>query len=164
MNIINDLNEGFRLGMRTLAAGVSVISAVNGEERAAMTVSSLTSVSDQPPSLLVCVNKATRMDTIIENADRFVVNILASHQQDVSNICARAEAGEQRFETGDWAKDELSGQYYLADALTVFICEKTQTVEYGTHNVVFGNIIEVRRVAEPHQPLIYVNGSYLDKV
>jgi len=160
---ISDLNMGLRLGMRTYASGVCVISAVGPSgERAAMTASSVTSVSSEPPSLLVCVNRATRMDAIMSAADSFNVNVLAAGQHEVARFCAQPETGERRFEVGEWELDAQAGNYFLKDSLAVFFCRKQQVLGYGTHNIYVADLVEVRCRESQDEPLIYVNGKYLN--
>lgn len=161
MNREEDLATGLRKGMRCLASGVSVISSVNAKgERAAMTVSSVTSVSNDPPSLLVCINKNARMESIFAESGYFCVNVLGANQQALSEICATPEAGEERFTVGQWAKHEETGIDFVQDAPAVFMCRKEKVVEYGTHNIYFGNIIEVRIGEEKQNALVYVDGKY----
>lgn len=164
INSEQDLDSGFRIGMRCLAAGVSVLTAVGKDgERAAMTVSSTTSVSDNPPSLLVCVNVSARMDYVMQNADMFCINVLGAHQQQVSELCSIPESGDQRFTVGRWDKDAASEQYFLDDAPAVFFCKKAKVIEHGTHNIYVGDIQSIRAFEQADQPLIYAHGSYFSK-
>lgn len=162
INSEQDLREGFRIGMRCLASGVSVLSATSMKgERAAMTVSSVTSVSDQPASLLVCVNKSTRMDSIMQSAEYFCINVLSANQQSISEICASPELGEERFNTGAWKKDSSSTSFFLEDAPAIFICKTAKHIEHGTHTIYIGDIALIRTAPELGQPLVYAHGAYL---
>lgn len=155
------LAAALKLGMRNLASGVCVITALNDKgERVAMTASSVTSVSDNPPSLLVCVNKSAKLDAALSTTRGFTVNVLNYQQQDVSNICARPAEGESRFAVGNWLIDETTGLSYLSDALSTFICEKTQVVPYGTHNIYIGDITAVRFGPEGQGVLVYAQSAY----
>src|SRR5690606_41612198 len=100
----NELSQLMKLGMRRLAAGVCVLSmrAETGEPFA-MTVSSVTSVSDNPASLLVCINKQVSQQGHLSTlGNRFAINILSQDVQDVSNLCASREVGYDGFEFGYW--------------------------------------------------------------
>jgi flavin reductase (DIM6/NTAB) family NADH-FMN oxidoreductase RutF len=154
------LQDALRLGMRRLASGVCVIStSVNGE-RYAMTASSVTSVSDDPASLLVCINKSTAMQSVLNLGQPFVINILAQSQKDVSNNCASRSEGVGRFDLGDWQVD-ASGMPYLADAQVNFFCKvDNEDYIYGTHQIVIGLLENVIVSSDPVDPLIYVNGAY----
>lgn len=156
-----DLAQSLRAGMRRLASGVSVLGVKDVElGRIAMTASSVTSVSDNPPSLLVCVNTRNTMAMGMQRSLWFSVNILTATQCDVSNLCAGGAQGEERFVEGNWQQDEETGVPYLDDAEAVFICEKEQVVRHGTHDIFIGNIKRVFVSKEPVNPLIYLNGAY----
>lgn len=146
-------------GMRRLPSGVSVISAKNDNgERFAMTASSVTSVSDAPASLLVCVNcDASLCDVLLQGAI-FAVNVLGHNQQAVSIHCSVGAKGEARFEVGEWSEDE--GTPILADAEAAFICKVDKVVRYGTHHIVIGLIEHVLVSTDDPDPLVYHNGVY----
>jgi flavin reductase len=156
-----DLAQSLRDGMRRLASGVSVLAVKDAElGRIAMTASSVTSVSDNPPSLLVCVNTRNTMATGMQRNLHFSVNVLSAAQCAVSNLCAGGAQGEERFLEGDWRADEETGVPYLDDAEAVFICQKEQVVRHGTHDIFIGNIKHVLTNSGPVNPLIYLNGGY----
>lgn len=156
------LAQEMRNGMRRLASGVCVITANDTKgQRFAMTASSITSLSDNPPSLLVCVNLDARINQPMLESDSFCVNILSQSQQLISNTCASPNSDEDRFAVGDWVKNQATGLYYLNDAEAVFFCQKANVLEHGTHNIFIGNITQVHTGAEDVQPLIYLNGAYL---
>lgn len=156
-----DLAQALRMGMRNLASGVCVITATNQTgERVAMTASSVTSVSDNPPSLLVCVNRQAKIDGALAETDNFAVNVLSREHEDVSNLCAAPSEGDSRFQSGNWVKDGASGLFYLGDALSTFFCRKMQTVSYGTHNIYIGNIEKVILGNPSAELLVYANGAY----
>lgn len=156
-----DLAQALRDGMRRLASGVSVV-AVNDLTigRLAMTASSVTSVSDNPPSLLVCVNTINTMATSMQRSAYFSVNVLSASQDAISTLCAGAGQGEERFVEGDWRTDSETDLPYLNDAEAVFICQKEQVIRHGTHDIFIGNIQRVYTSSGPVNPLIYLNGGY----
>jgi flavin reductase (DIM6/NTAB) family NADH-FMN oxidoreductase RutF len=154
------IKESLRLGMRRLAAGVCVISTEVDGQRYAMTASSVTSVSDEPASLLVCVNKEAAMYSMLPLGQPFVINVLSQAQQAVSNICSTRDAGEERFSCGDWEQDE-NGMPYLADAQVSFFCRvDNDNYHYGTHQIVIGRLERVVISTDSVEPLVYVNGAY----
>lgn len=155
-----DLAQAMKDGMRRLASSVSVISTrAEDGSKYAMTASSVTSVSDNPPSLLVCVNQSTRIAPVLSVGRRFAVNILGQLHQELSVICSTGEQGEQRFASDHWqtAPDQIP---MLADAEAVFECEVDLVQAYGTHNIVVGRILAVRVLGDGPDPLIYLDGSY----
>ncbi len=148
-------------GMRRLASGVCVLSTSLGDsERFAMTVSSVTSVSDSPASLLVCINQAVSQQAHLSSPEaRFAINVLSVSHQDVSNICAGRDPTRNRFDIGQWVEEE-SGLPVLADAQAVFICKTDKVMTYGTHKIVVAAISSVIINGAEVEPLLYANGSY----
>ncbi len=155
-----NLAQAMKDGMRRLPSGVSVVSAQapNGR-KFAMTASSVTSVSDNPPSLLVCVNQNARICPILVEGQRFAISILGQNHEAISVLCATGDQGERRFNLGKWlvAPDQTP---YLQDAEAVFECEVDLVQPYGTHHIVVGKIIAVRVASSGPAPLIYLDGSY----
>jgi len=153
------ISDEMRRGMRRLAAGVCVISARIDGQNFAMTASSVTSVSDNPASLLVCINKmVSQQEYFSKQGSVFAVNVLGDGHQPVSNLCAGREPGRDRFSLGNWLLDDSSP--YLADAQAVFFCETDMLISYGTHQIVIAHIKRVEMGDEAFSPLLYADGSY----
>lgn len=157
----SNLAVSMKLGMRRLASGVSVLSTrLDDGQRFAMTVSSVTSVSDSPASLLVCINQQVSQQAhLTTKGSQFAINVLAQGHQDVSNICAGRDPLKDRFTLGAWQEDE-TGLPVLGDALAVFICQTDQVMTYGTHKIVVGAIHKVILNGAEVDPLLYADGSY----
>ena len=156
-----DLGEALKIGMRRLASGVCVISAVDAEGAPyAMTATSVTSVTDSPASMLVCVNKSTSMHGAISSGKRFCINVLDAEHEAISNRCASGDQGVSRFDLGSWKDSEQLP--YLTDSLASFICNLDRLIDHGTHTIVIGEVIKVivADTDEAIDPLIYVNGGY----
>ena len=157
----DDLVTSMKQGMRLLASGVCVVSSI-GEDGTplAMTATSVTSVSDSPPSLLVCINKQARLHDVLCKPDsRFVVNILAGDHEHISNNCANPDQLADRFTQGSW--DFAGGIPVLGDALAIFKCRVDQMVPYGTHGVFIGAIETVDTPdANGNGALIYLDAGY----
>lgn len=157
----HELGAAMKMGMRRLASGVSVLSARDEHgDRFAMTVSSVTSVSDRPPSLLVCVNKQVALQGHVSTlGSHFAINILGRDQKEISNACAGMKGVADRFSLGDWRQHEDSTPY-LGDAQAVFFCTSDKVVSYGTHHIVIGRIYNVEMGTLALDPLIYLDGGY----
>lgn len=161
MNCEQDLGAAMKAGMRRLASGVAVITCRDEEHgRQAMTASSVTSLSDSPASLLVCVNTATTMAVSLTPGAAFAVNILSADQQEISNACAGGEQGEGRFALGDW-QDNSEQVPLLGGSQVSFSCTVDQVHPYGTHHIVVGQIQSICLDNEQFSPLIYADGGYL---
>ena len=118
----SDLKKTFLASMRAVTSTVNVISASLEGERHAMTATSVTSLSLDPPSMLVCVNKDASIHKILSEGSHFSINILSSSQRELAEVCSNSDEGESRFVNESW-KDQ--GSYiYNADALsTLFLLE-----------------------------------------
>lgn len=158
--MVVDLAQAMREGMRRLAAGVSVISSRDQDgARYAMTVTSVTSVSDNPPSLLVCVNQSARICPALTVGSHFAVNLLTQAHTDVSIVCSTGDQGDKRFEVGQWL-DTPHKTPYLGDAEAVFECQVDLLQTYGTHHIVIGKIVSVFTSDGEINPLVYCDGGY----
>jgi flavin reductase (NADH) len=161
MATFTEMNEGLKAGMRRLASGVCVISLVDEDaNRLAMTATSVTSVSDNPASLLVCINTSAAPYPALSRGCHFCVNLLAAGQGDISDHCAGKVDREARFELGHWLSKEDGHIPYLADAEANFFCENDVIHEYGTHIIVIGKITEVNTSDGRVNPLIHLDGGY----
>lgn len=152
--------ESFKLGMRRLAAGVSLITTqcTDGSRRG-MTATAVCSVSTAPPTLLCCINRNNSTYEAIRAAGLFAVNVLSIDNRHLADLFARPISPEEKFAAGLW-RSEMTGAPLLESALAAFDCRTSQTVAVGTHGIVFGEIqaIRVREVAA--KPLLYAHGAY----
>ncbi|MET0279221.1 MAG: flavin reductase family protein [Pseudorhodoplanes sp.] len=155
---MDHVGSEFRKAMRRLTSAVSVISTADHGARHGITVTSVTSVSMSPPSILFCVNRASRLHNPLVCAGRFCVNILHAHQIDIADAFSGKAAGEERFMVGEWAStdDELP---YLIPAQANIFCETDAISSYGTHSIVIGKVREVA-VRGQVAPLLYQDGNY----
>ncbi len=159
MTLLDNPATALRTGMRRLAASVCVITAVDSEgQRHAMTATAVTSVSDDPASLLVCVNRQTTLHDILAQGQRFAVNVLSADQQAISILCASGEPGENRFSSGHWG--DASGLPYLRDAQVIFFCHTSRQLNHGTHLIVIGDIDKALVCDGTINPLLYADGQY----
>lgn len=145
--------------MRRLANSVCVISVRSPDgARNAMTATSPTSVSMEPPSMLFCVHRDSSLRTGIAEGSGFCINVLAAGQEDVARMCSSKTKGEERFAVGHW-ENSVGGVPFLADAEAAILCTTAQIVPFGSHDIVIGTVDEVHR-HEPVAPLIYFDGHY----
>jgi flavin reductase (DIM6/NTAB) family NADH-FMN oxidoreductase RutF len=156
---MDDLGTDFRKAMRRLTSAVSVISTAHAGVRYGITVTSVTSVSMAPPSLLICVNQRASIHTPLIRAGQFCVNILQAHQIEIADaFSGGAPAGTDRFLCGEWASDDEELPYLIPAQASVF-CDMDAISSYGTHSIIVG---KVRQVAVRGQvaPLLYQDGQY----
>ena len=161
MSSEQQLAEQMKQGMRHLASGVAIVATKDTlGQPYAMTVSSITSLTASPPSLLVCVHEVAQTHAVLRDVNGFSANILSESQRDVSECCAFEPAMSRRFEVGYWRNHDKFYLPFLPDALTVFFCRISQRIDYGTHMIVIGDIQEVCFAPEEQPPLVYCRGEY----
>ena len=152
------VGNAFRNAMRRFASTVSIVTVRNGAERHGTTATAVTSVSMDPPSMLVCVNRESRLHGHLEAGERFCVNLLHVDNLEASRLFASPLSSADRFACGDWQTDAASVPY-LADAQANVFCIKDKAVEYGSHTIFIGRVVDVR-TREDVAPLLYQNGCY----
>ena len=111
----------YKLGMRTLAAAVNIITSTHSGHRYGMTATAVCSVTADPPTLLVCINKATTTHNAISKSGVFCVNTLRAEDWELSTTFSGAQSGEGRFKSRDWTH-LATGSPALIDALVSFDC------------------------------------------
>jgi flavin reductase (DIM6/NTAB) family NADH-FMN oxidoreductase RutF len=150
--------EQFLIAMRFLAASVSVISAKDTSgKKYAMTASSVTSLSIDPPAILVCVNKeASIHDALVEDA-HLCVNILQKTQQEISNLCSSKELESQRYDNDFW---DISDIPFIKNAQANIFCKIDKTVSYHSHTIILAQAFKAESLKE-FNTLIYADGGYL---
>ncbi len=153
-----ELRASFKLAMRRFPAAVSVITAADETRRHGMTATAVTSLSLDPPSLIVCINRTTLLHDIMQVGRSFCVNVLRCNQADLSAAFSGAVPPEARFALGNWLTS-AQGHTYLADAQVNVFCRKVAAVPYGTHTIFIGEA-EAVEVSDPIEPLIYQDATY----
>jgi len=146
----------YRRTCSLFATGITVITTVdeNGHPHG-MTVNSFSSVSLDPPLVLVCIDLRNAILGHFLTSACFAVNILAEHQEEVSRRFS--SASENRFHGMDWERG-ASGVPLLAGVLARMECALSKTFEAGDHAVLVG---EVRHAWwREGKPLLYFNSSY----
>ena len=107
----------YKLGMRTLAAAVNIITSTHSGHRYGMTATAVCSVTADPPTLLVCINKTTTTHNAISKAGVFCVNTLRAEDSELSTAFSGAQSGEGRFKSRDWTH-LTTGSPVLIDAIS----------------------------------------------
>jgi flavin reductase (DIM6/NTAB) family NADH-FMN oxidoreductase RutF len=146
-----------RQAMGRFATGVAVITTEHAGHRHGMTVNSLTSVSLEPPMLLVCLTRGSRTADAVVRAGRFGVNILSARQEAISNRFARR--GEDHF--ADVPLDEGPlGLPLISNAVAQVTCRVSREIDGGDHVIVLGDVVHVHH--RDGLPLCFFSGNYGD--
>jgi flavin reductase (DIM6/NTAB) family NADH-FMN oxidoreductase RutF len=147
----------FRDALGCFATGVTIITAMGPDGTPiGLTANSFTSVSLDPPLLLVCVANTASSAPILQNAERFAVNVLQIGQQPTSNRFAGK--GEDRFANTPWEVGEF-GTPVLTGSLSSFECARDALHDGGDHFILVGRVLKA--MFEPRRdPLLYFRGKY----
>lgn len=150
----------YRAIMRHQAGAVTVIACGREGERAGLTATAVASLSDQPPTVLACVNQTTWVHDAILRAQAFSVNLLTDAHQEVAERFAGKGGliGEARFKGLAW-RTLATGSPILAEALASLDCQLVEQHTFSTHSIFIGRVVagEFRGSA---RPLLYFRGDY----
>jgi flavin reductase (DIM6/NTAB) family NADH-FMN oxidoreductase RutF len=157
----DDSPVDFRRAMRHLAGGVSIITVGRGRDITGMTVTSVASLSVDPPSLIVSINRSASSWPLLKRDGFFGVNILNADQIDLAERFAGkgGVAGADRFAGVEWIT-RASGAPLLADALASIDCAVEDIVERHSHAIVIGRPLEIR-LSRQTAALAYWQGQYV---
>ncbi len=151
----------FRGAMRHLAGGVAVITVGHGQDVTGMTITSVSSLSVDPPSLIVSVNRESSSWPLLKRHGFFGVNFLGADQLDIAERFSGKGGvkGADRYAGAQWTTS-VSGVPLLVGALSAIDCEVEEIVERGSHAIVIGRVLDVRH-ANPRPALVYWQGQYV---
>jgi flavin reductase (DIM6/NTAB) family NADH-FMN oxidoreductase RutF len=139
------------------ATGVTVVTCVDSAGVPwGLTVNSFTSVSLDPPLLLVCLHKMAASAPALTLASHFAINVLQTGQQPASIRFSTRQ--EDRFGETPWSRGE-AGAPILADSLGVFECERFAVYDGGDHHILVGQVVKASFDASL-DPLLYFRGRY----
>lgn len=151
--------QEFRNGMAMLSGAVNVITTGGSEGLAGFTATAVCSVTDQPPTLLVCMNRSSYAHPFFTANGVLCVNLLGGDQQGLSGLFADREVSmEERFQRAAWHALE-TGSPALDDALVSFDCRISQVHEVGSHSIFYCEVVRMRQ-SDPRPGLVYFNRNY----
>lgn len=148
--------HSFRSVLGRFSSGVTVVTTIDRRKRdQGMTVSAFSSVSLDPPLVLICIGHDASLYTTLERATHFTVNILSEGQEALARRFA--EPGPNRFSGIGYGRGK-NGIAILDDVLGHIECEVVARYESGDHDVIVGAV----DVAEANEgkPLLYYRGGY----
>lgn len=150
----------YRDAMSHYAGAVQVVTTAGAAGRRGLTLTAACSVSDNPPTLLICLQKMHEENLLFIKNGVFAVNTLAgSHQQLADAFSGRIGlTQDERFELAQWDIID-TGAPVLKGALAAFDGRVTSVQEHSTHHVLFGEVVGLRSNAD-EEALIYLNRRY----
>lgn len=169
MNAVSNISTvktdaaGFRKIWRGFGSTIALVATEHHGHRHAMLATAVTSVSMDPPSLLVCVNRVASAHASLSQRGAFSLGLLPAEAHELGRHLAGA-SGAERFSRGAWVALAASGEAtdglpYLEEAQATLFCAIDATLDYGTHTIF---VARVERVTEagPSDPLLYCEGQY----
>jgi flavin reductase len=148
----------FKIGMRTLAGAVNIITSFHSGHRYGMTATAVCSATADPPTVLVCINKLATTHGAVAKSKVFGVNVLRAEDWDLSTTFSGGQSGENRFKTKDWTRLS-TGSPVLIDALVSFDCRVVKSMTHGTHTIFLGQVEQIL-IGQKGKPLLYSDGQY----
>ena len=149
-------SEEFRRACARFSTGVAIASVMDAQGVPhGLTVNSFTSVSLDPPLILICLGHAVTSIDLFRAASHFAINILAESQRELSVRFARA--GERRFDGLEWRRGEC-GAPLLTGALAEIECAVYRRIPAGDHDILIGEMLRGR--VEQGEPLVYYGSRY----
>lgn len=152
--------QNFREAMSRIAAAVHVVTTDGPGGRFGATVSAACSVSDDPPSMLICLNRQTRMHDAVLHNRSFCLNTLSDDHEEISDSFGGRDNLEmaEKFAKHNWT-NLATGCPALDTARLSVDCEVFSVTEMGTHSIIVGTVADLR-MTDPGKSLLYVRRGY----
>ena len=153
-------SQDYRDAMARFAGAVHIVTTDGAAGKRGVTAIAACSVSDEPPTILVCLNRQNPSNELFVENGVFALNTLATGQQDISNVFSGFTdvASADRFSHGEW-ETLVTGAPVLKGALAVFDCQLIEAKEMATHRIYFGRVTGIR-IGDKLEPLLYHDRKY----
>lgn len=150
----------FRDAMARLGAAVHVVTTAGPAGSTGFTATAVCSVSDQPPTLLVCLNRKSRGNVVLRENGVFCVNTLGADDEALADVFAgrTGESSEERFKVGEWIS-LTTGAPVLRPAVVAFDCRTLEVRPVATHNIYFA-AVEAIHLGPKSEALVYHERAY----
>ena len=152
------LQRGLKQAMRIYPQGVTVATADSPDGPKGITVSSFTSVSLDPPLVLLSIARTSALHDLFAGAKSYAVNFLADDQKSVSDRFAGRTNSKERFEGVKFAKG-LTGSPVIAGVRAVIECNAWEVYDGGDHSILVGEVVAAE-VINSKRPLVYYSQQY----
>jgi flavin reductase len=149
----------FKQSMRLLAGGVCIVASARNGERLGLTMTAVCSLTVDPPTLIVCVNRHASAHAMMRSTKRISVNMLGSDHVELAELFSSSSVkGAERFDCTKWT-DMASGVPALIDALAVLDCDIFEEMSVGQHSVFFCEV-KASRLQPEKKPLVHFNREF----
>lgn len=148
----------FRAGMARLGAAVTIVTTDGPAGRSGFTASAVCSVTDAPPTLLVCLNRSASVyDTFVRNT-ALCVNVLHAEQERLPRVFGGKTPMDERFAAASW-RTAVSGAPVLEGATASFDCRVVEMAQVGTHTVMYCEVMDID-IHEDAAGLVYFDRRF----
>lgn len=154
--------DEYRKLMGLWATGVTVVTAAGDDGPYGATLNAFSSLSLDPPLLLVCFDHQARTLEAVRHAGRFCVNVLSAEQEEVSRRFSGKRPMAEKFSELAWGPGE-GGVPVLKDCLASIVCRVAQEFEAGDHTIVVGAPLAAVHRDDLH-PLVFFRGGYWERI
>jgi flavin reductase (DIM6/NTAB) family NADH-FMN oxidoreductase RutF len=153
--------QKYRDLMRHQAGAVTLISTGPHGNRTGLIATAVCSLTDTPPTLLICVNETASAHDLIAETSSFCVNLLSPSHKDLVDVFTGKTglAGEARFDDALW-KTLKTGAPVLKNALASFDCHVADTKKVSTHTIYIGEV-RAGKARDEEDPLVYFRGGFV---
>jgi flavin reductase len=155
--------ELFKASMRRLAAGVCVVTTRDGEAMAGLVATSVSSLSIDPPALVICINRASATHDVFMRAGILCVNILGAADGAFARQFANADARKAAFESREWDR-LVTGAPALIGAEANVDCRIEGEFPFHSHTILVANAVAIRVGEGAPDPLVYLDGGFTSVV
>ncbi|MGH2514830.1 MAG: flavin reductase family protein [Ktedonobacterales bacterium] len=152
--------SAFRAVLGRFATGVTVVTTCQGTRRAGITVNAFTSVSLDPPLVLVCIDRSSHVHDVLLESGIFAVNILSHDQMELSSCFAGTTDFRYNEFCGATSHTEATGAPVLDESLGFVDCRIVDVYPGGDHSILVGQVEALGGAAG--EPLLYYRSHYLD--
>lgn len=155
------LGDRFRASMRAAATSISLVTSSDAEGHFyGMAATSWASMSMDPPSMLVAINRSASVHAVIATSGRYCLNLMRDNHSEILERFSRSDMRHLRFSPEHWRRS-ASGLPVLRDALASQLCTVEASYDYGTHTIFVGRVDDVvlPEGARGMTPLIWMNGA-----
>jgi 3-hydroxy-9,10-secoandrosta-1,3,5(10)-triene-9,17-dione monooxygenase reductase component len=157
--------DSFRAVMGHFATGISVVTTFDGDQPAGITVNAFSSVSLEPPLVMVALDRRRFITPMVRETGRYAVSVLGADQQALSDCFAHAptqpgEPSREDFCGASWQPGP-TGLPLLDGAIATLECTTVETFSAGDHDLFIGRVDSMQELREGVAPLLYFRRRYL---
>lgn len=153
-------SQQYRDAMAQFTGAVHIVTTDGAAGKRGVTAIAACSVSDDPPTVLVCLNRQNTSNELFLENGVFALNTLAADQQPIAHVFSGLAGvpAEERFGYGRW-ETLVTGAPVLKGALAVFDCQLLEAKEMATHRIYFGRVKGIL-IGDHRRPLLYHDRKY----